>query len=243
MNIVDYVIIAILAYGLLSGMYKGSIASGLSTLGFVGAWAGAKAVYAKIAHMALSNTTLMAVLNQYLEPDNFFESHAQAVMNVKDVIAGGEEAISEAVASVGSQFKFIADAFSANVRNQAFANLNLSTMSDYLNQTLWVAVFNVVAFIAAFVVLYIVIGLVVDLLDHVICFPVFRGCDWLFGGVFGLLRSSVVVVLVLSVLPALTSVISADLTTQLLQGSALYTFASQFDPMQVGTMITNLIMG
>ena len=108
MNIVDYVIIAILAYGLLSGMYKGSIASGLSTLGFVGAWAGAKAVYAKIAHMALSNTTLMAVLNQYLEPDSFFESHSQAVMNVKDVIAGGEEAISAAVESGGSQFKFIA---------------------------------------------------------------------------------------------------------------------------------------
>ena len=164
-------------------------------------------------------------------------------MSVSDVIAGGEEAISAAVASVGGKFRFIADAFSANVRNQAFANLNITSMSDYLNQTLWVAVFNVVAFIAAFVVFYIVIGLVVDLLDHVICFPVFRGCDWLFGGVFGVLRSSVVVVLVLSVLPALTSIISPELTEQLTKGSTLYTFASQFDPMQVATMVKNLIMG
>lgn len=243
MNIIDYVIIAIMAYGLLSGMYKGSITSGMSTLGFAGAWYGAKMVYADIAHMALSNTTLMAVLNQYLEPDGFFESHSQAVMAVSDVIAGGEEAISAAVNSVGDKFQFIAEAFSANIRNQAFANLNITTLSDYLNQTLWVAVFNVVAFIAAFVVIYLLIGLVVSLLDHVICFPVFRGFDWLIGGVLGMLRSSVVVVLVLAVLPSVISIISPELTEQLLGESTLYMYVKQFDLLHAMEMVTTLIRG
>lgn len=243
MNIIDYVIIAIMAYGLLSGMYKGSITSGMSTLGFAGAWFGAKMVYADIAHLALSNTTLMAVLNQYLEPENFFESHTLAMTAVSDVIAGGEEAIGAAVNSVGGQFRFIAEAFSANVRNQAFANLNISTLSDYLNQTLWVAVFNVVAFLAAFVVIYLLISLVVSLLDHVICFPAFRGVDWLIGGALGMLRSSVVVVLVLAVLPTLISIISPELTQELINGSALYTFASQFDLLNAMEMIGVLIRG
>ena len=243
LNIIDYVIIAIMAYGLLSGMYKGSITSGMSTLGFAGAWYGAKMVYADLAHMALSNTTLMAVLNQYLEPDGFFENYTQAMTNVKDVIAGGEEAISAAVNAVGDKFQFIAESFSANVRNQAFANLNISTLSDYLNQTLWVAVFNVVAFIAAFVVIYMLISLVVSLLDHVICFPVFRGFDWLIGGVLGMLRSSVVVVLVLAVLPTILNIISPEMTQQLMTESTLYAFAKQFDVLSVMETVGALIRG
>lgn len=243
MNIVDYVIIAILAFGLLSGMYKGFITSGLSTFGFAAAWFGAQAVYERIANFALSNSTLMAILNQYLEPDTFFESNSQAVMAVSDVIAGGEAAISSAVNAVSTKFGFIADAFSANVRNQAFQSIGITSVADYLNQTLWVAVFNVVAFVAAFVVLYIVISLLVNLLDRVICFPMLRGCDWLIGGVFGLLRSSVVVVLVLSILPLMTSFIDPVLTENLMTGSTLYTYVSQFDLLSVSNWMQTLIVG
>ena len=116
-------------------------------------------------------------------------------------------------------------------------------MSDYLNQTLWVAVFNVAAFIVAFIVFYIAISLVVNLLDHVVSFPVLRSCDWLVGGVFGLLRATVVVVLMLTVLPALTNVVNPELTANLLSGSALYTFASQLDLLGAAGWIRGLVMG
>lgn len=243
MNIVDIIILVIFVYCLLAGMHKGTIASGMSLLGFGGAWWGAKSLYASIANLALSNTTLMAVLNQYLEPEGFFSNHATAMATVNDVVAGGEAGISAAVASVGKNFSFLSDAFSANVRSQAFANLGISTMSDYFNQTLWVAVFNVVAFVAAFIALYIIISLVVSLLDHVISFPVLRSCDWLIGGVFGLLRATVVVVLVLNILPALTTIISPDLTSDLLAHSTFYSFASQLDLLGVAGWIKGLVMG
>ena len=64
MNIVDILILAVLAFSLLAGMHKGFITSLLSTFGFVGSWFGARLVYERIANLALSNTTLMAVLNQ-----------------------------------------------------------------------------------------------------------------------------------------------------------------------------------
>ena len=243
MNIVDFIILAIMAYGLLAGMYKGSITSGLSMVGFVGSWFGAQQVYQRIADFALSNTTLMAVLNQYLEPESFFTSHTQAVTAVSDVVAGGEQAIAAAVESVSKNFSFISDAFGANLRTQAFQNLNITTLADYFDQTLWVAVFNVTAFVAAFVVIYFVINLLVNLLDRVISFPVLRGFDWLIGGVFGLLRASVVVVLLLTVLPALTSILNPELAGQLTSGSMLYTFASQFDLLSVGKWVQSLVMG
>ena len=243
MNIVDIIIIAIFVYCLLAGMHKGTIASGLSLFGFAGAWFGAQALYQGIAHLALSNTTLMAVLNQYLEPESFFSDHGIAVSAVTDIISGGENSITAAVASVGENWKFLADAFSANIRNQAFANIGITTMADYFNQTLWIAVFNVASFIAAFAALYIIINLIVSMLDHVIAFPVLRSFDWLVGGVFGILRATVVIVLVLNVLPALTSIISPEFTTQMISGSSLYSVASQLDLLGVSRWITSLVMG
>ena len=243
MNIVDIIIIAIFVYFLLAGMYKGTIASGISLFGFAGAWFGAKATYLSIANLALSNSTMMAVLNQYLEPESFFTEHAVAAAKINDVLAGGEASIQAVINSVGDKFGFIADALSSNIRTQAFASLGISTMADYFNQTLWIAVFNVAAFVLAFIGLYIIISIIVSLLDNVISFPVLRTFDWLVGGLFGVLRATVVVVLVLNILPVLTNIINPELTTSLLAQSTLYTIASQLDLLGVAGWLRGLVMG
>ena len=243
MNIVDILIVAILAFGVLAGMHKGLIASGLSAVGFVAAWFGAQSLYERIANFALSNQTLMAVLNQYLEPEEFFATPQQAMTTVAEVVSGGEAAISSAVASLGKNFTFLTEAFSNNIRQEAFQNLGITTLSDYLNQTLWVAVFNVVAFVAAFLLIYIVINLVVNLLDHVINFPVLRGVDWLLGGVLGLLKATVVVALVLAILPGVAGSIAPELTEKLMSGSALIGFAQKFDLLNAGGLIRGLLKG
>ena len=243
MNIVDILIVAILAFGVLAGMHKGLIASGLSTVGFVAAWFGAQSLSERIANFALSNQTLMAVLNQYLEPEEFFATPQQAMTTVAEVVSGGEAAISSAVASLGKNFTFLTEAFSNNIRQEAFQNLGITTLSDYLNQTLWVAVFNVVAFVAAFLLIYIVINLVVNLLDHVINFPVLRGVDWLLGGVLGLLKATVVVALVLAILPGVAGSIAPELTEKLMSGSVLIGFAQKFDLLNAGGLIRGLLKG
>jgi len=241
MNILDILIVAIMAFSLFAGMYKGFVVSGLSTLGFVGSWIGASRIYERIANLALSNNTLMAVLNQYLEPESFFASHAQAAMSVSEVVSGGEAAIQAAVSSVGEKISIIANAFESNIRSQAFANLNISSLADYLDQTIWMAVFNVLAFILSFVVIYIVVMLVVNLLDHVVRFPVLRMFDWLLGGVCGLVRGLVIAVLVLCIVPSIVSLISPELTQSLLSESTLYGFISQLDFLRVSDLVSRLI--
>lgn len=241
MNILDILIVAVMAFSLFAGMYKGFVVSGLSTLGFVGSWIGATRIYERIANLALSNDTLMAVLNQYLEPETFFASHTQAAMSVSEVVSGGEAAIQAAVSSVGEKISIIANAFESNIRSQAFANLNISSLADYLDQTIWMAVFNVLAFILSFIVIYIVVMLVVNLLDHVVRFPVLRMFDWLLGGVCGLVRGLVIAVLVLCIVPSVVSLISPELTQSLLGESTLYGFVSQLDFLRVSDMVSQLI--
>lgn len=241
MNIIDILILVVLAFTLLAGMHKGFVASMLRTIGFIASWFGARMVYERIANIALSNSTLMAMLNQYLEPATFFSSNTQAATTVAEVVSGGESAIQSAVAPVAEKISVIARAFEANIRNQAFAKLNITTLADYLDQTIWQAVFNVLGFLLAFIVIYAVISLLVNLLDSVIRFPVLRMFDWLLGGICGLIRGLVVAVLLLSIVPSVISLISPELTQTLVSGSMLYSFISQLDFLNVVNMVTQLI--
>ena len=243
LNLLDITIIVILAFYLISGMYRGFITSLLTTIGFVGAWFGAQHFYPQVAQLALSNQTLMAVLNQYLEPETFFESHTQAVSTVSEVIAGGESAIQSAVASVSNKLAVISKAFEANIRAQMFQRLGINTLADYLDQTIWQAVFNVLAFLLCFIALYVLVCLVVNLLDHVISFPMVRGFDWLLGGLFGLARGLVVVVLVLCLVPAIVQIVSPEFADSLRTGSALYSYVMQMDFLNVNKLVTSLVGG
>lgn len=243
LNLLDITIIVILAFYLISGMYRGFITSLLTTVGFVGAWFGAQYFYPRVAQLALSNQTLMAVLNQYLEPENFFETHTQAVSTVSEVIAGGESAIQSAISSVSSKLSVISKAFEANVRAQMFQRLGINTLADYLDQTIWQAVFNVVAFLLCFIALYVLVCLVVNLLDHVISFPMVRGFDWLLGGLFGVARGLVVVVLVMCLVPAIIQIVSPEFADSLRTGSALYSYVMQMDFLNVRTLVTSLVGG
>ena len=243
LNLLDITIIVILAFYLISGMYRGFITSLLTTIGFVGAWFGAQHFYPRVAQLALSNQTLMAVLNQYLEPETFFESHTQAVSTVSEVIAGGESAIQSAVASVSNKLAVISKAFEANIRAQMFQRLGINTLADYLDQTIWQAVFNVLAFLLCFIALYVLVCLVVNLLDHVISFPMVRGFDWLLGGLFGLARGLVVVVLVLCLVPAIVQIVSPEFADSLRTGSALYSYVMQMDFLNVNKLVTSLVGG
>jgi len=243
LNLLDITIIVILAFYLISGMYRGFITSLLTTVGFVGAWFGAQHFFPRVAQLALSNQTLMAVLNQYLEPETFFESHTQAVSTVSEVIAGGESAIQSAVASVSNKLAVISKAFEANIRAQMFQRLGINTLADYLDQTIWQAVFNVLAFLLCFIALYVLVCLVVNLLDHVISFPMVRGFDWLLGGLFGLARGLVVVVLILCLVPAIVQIVSPEFADSLRTGSALYSYVMQMDFLNVNKLVTSLVGG
>ena len=243
LNLLDITIIVILAFYLISGMYRGFITSLLTTIGFVGAWFGAQQLYPRVAQLALSNQTLMAVLNQYLEPETFFESHSQAVSTVSEVIAGGEAAIQSAVGAVSSKLSVISKAFEANVRAQMFQRLGINTLADYLDQTIWQAVFNVGAFILCFIALYVLAMLVVNLLDHVISFPLLRGVDWLVGGVLGLVRGAAICVLLVVLVPAIAQIISPEFANELVSGSTLMHWVNQVDILKVGAMMKTLIGG
>ena len=241
MNIIDIIMLAILAFSVLAGIYKGFISSALATAGLVGSWLGAQALYERVANFALSNDSLMSLLRQYLEPETFFKSASQAATSVADVVAGGENAISGAVSTVQEKLPFLADLFKQNVQGQSFSGLGLNTLADYLDRTVWTAAFKVLAFVLTFLVLYWAATLLVNLLNRVFRFPVLRGFDWLLGGVFGLARGLVIVVLLLSILPMVLSAVVPSMAESLQEGSKLWAFVEQLDLLSIRTWVASLL--
>jgi len=221
-NIFDVIILAILGVSLISGMYKGFLASGLAIIGFVASWIGAMHFYPQLSAAVQSNTALMDVFHYYLDVGGLFEAGA----GEKLVSAVTQTELAQTLASLQIPV-MIKDAFQQNVLTQAFSSLDMTTMTEYLGQTICGAAINVVSFLLMFIVSYVVVLLVVNLLNHVFRFPVLRHLDWLFGGVFGLVRGVVIAALIFSMAPMVLSMVPLEIADDLISTSVLYNLFSQ----------------
>ena len=241
LNVMDILILAIVAVSVIAGMFRGFLASGLHTAGFIGAWFVSKIYYSQLATAVLSNRALMGVLSNYLEPENFFPSLTVANMSVADAITTGQ--LDSIAAHVGEGIPFIRDAFVQNVKTFAFNDLNIFTLRDYLDQTVWIGLFNVISFLLIFALSYAVIVLVVNLFSHVFNFPSLRWFDRLLRGVFGLVRGAVVALLAVTLMPMVLDMFMPDLMAQFEAQSKLLPFFTTFDFMSVQSWITTLLLG
>ncbi len=247
MNIIDIIFILVLGYSLLAGMHKGFIASGLSLLGFVAAWFGAYYSYGTLMNAVLSNSTVMGFCSNLLEASSFFEG-VDANARVSDM--AGSDAFKSIAAYIAEKVPLVGDAFAANVNSQAFAgqifgNTQLLTLADYLDQTVWVAVFGVLSFIVMFALIYIVVTLFVNLLNHVITFPILRKIDWLIGGICGLLRGAVVCILLYVVVNYLMTMFVPEDSAifAMISGSKLLTFVEGLSFLNVEKVLSTIIGG
>lgn len=204
MNIVDIVALVILAFSLFSGMYKGFITSTLALLGFCGAWIASLASYQYLVAAVTANEGLMKVFSGLTSAVDLFKTTTLANLQVA---AATTADIDQAVGEIG--IPVINELFRKNVVGKVFANSGLSTMSEYLSQTLLETVLNVASFVLMFIVIYAAILLIVNMLNNVFRFPALRHLDWLLGGLFGLVRGAVIVMLIFAVIPTVSSALES----------------------------------
>ncbi|MBR2572561.1 MAG: CvpA family protein [Clostridia bacterium] len=221
LNILDIVLLVILAVSVISGMYKGFLASLLATVGFAAAFFGAQSLYPQLAAAIQGNTSLMNVITYYLDASSMFKTVGLADTTVEAANAAGGRLLEQAVRELSSLPSAMVNAFQTNVSNFRFSNLGFVKLSDYLNQTVISSAVNVVSFLVLFLVAYVVLLLVVNLLNNVFHFPLLKHFDWLLGGVFGLARGAVIAALLIAVLPMILSVIDIDIINTLMKESAV----------------------
>ena len=217
MNIVDYVVLGILALSVLFGFYRGFVSSVLNTGGCLLSFGLSFVLYPKLAAVIQGDTELVRTLVHYTDASSRIGDLETAITNVGTMT---REGIAELVGKVSLPAPLDA-ILESNLLNQAYAASGVTNVSDYVSQTIINACINVLCFAVCFVVLFVLISIIVNALKAIFRFPVLKQLDWLVGGVFGFLRGVLICYAAFTVVPLVLTVVPVDFISELLDTSML----------------------
>ena len=194
MNIVDYVIIGVVAVSVLFGLYRGFVASVLSMGGGLISFLGSFALYPKLAAVIQNNQELQRTLLHYTDASSRIGDLELALTNVINL---GREGVQQVLNNVSLPAP-LDSILRVNLENLVYGTSGAaSTVSDYVSQTILQASINI------------------------ICFPVLKQLDSLAGGVFGLLRGVLICLAVFTLVPLVQTMIPMEIIDSLLAESSL----------------------
>lgn len=218
MNIVDYVILGVVAVSVLFAMYRGFIASVLSLGGGLASFLASFALYPKLAEAVQNSQELQRTLLHYTDASSRIGDLELALTNA---VSLGREGILQVLENVGLPAP-LDSILQVNLENLVYGTQGTAaTVADYLNQTILQASINIICFLICFAGLYLAVSLLLNLLRAVFRFPVLRHLDALSGGVFGFVRGVMVCLAVFTVIPLVQAMVPLDLIDQLLEESIL----------------------
>ena len=215
MNIVDYVIIAIIALSTLWGLYRGFIQSVLSMGACLISVYSAYTFYPALARSIQSSEGLVVSLIHYTDASSRIGDLELALSNVA---ALPENAITGILTNVNLPAP-LDTVLSYNLENRVFASLN--SVSDYVNQTIVSVALNILCFLACFVISFIVLSILINLIRAVFRFPLLKQLDWLFGGAFGLARGVLLCFALFLLVPLVATIVPLEAFNSLLNESTL----------------------
>ena len=216
MNVIDWIILGILGISVLFGMYRGFISSVLNMGGGLLSFFGAFLLYPKLAALIQANESLRLTLAHYLEPG----SGLDLALSETHVANLGASGIQQVLGKVGLPTP-LDSILRVNLEHSVFSNLNISTVGEYVNQTILQASINIICFVICFLLMYAALSIVFNLIRAVFRFPVLKQLDSLAGGVFGLLRGLLLCLIVFTLIPLVQTMVPLDIITELLDGSLL----------------------
>ena len=218
MNIVDYLIIGVVAVSVLFGLYRGFVASVLNMGGGLISFLASFALYPKLAALIQNNQELQRTLLHYTDASSRIGVLELALTNVVNL---GREGIEQVIANVNLPAP-LDSILQVNLENLAYGTQGAATtVADYVSQSILQASINIICFLVCFAALYIVISIGLNLIRAVFRFPVLKQLDGLAGGVFGLLRGILVCLAVFTLMPLVQTMVPLTIITELMNESTL----------------------
>ena len=217
MNIVDLVILGILALSLLLGMYRGFVASVASMGGCLLSLGLSFWLTPKLAAWVQSNPQILNTLTSMTDAATRTRDVGLATTDVGTLTSGG-------IADILSRVNLPAPLntlLKTNLERRAFAGSGVTQVGDYVSQTIVGAVLNVICFIVCFILLLIVIHFVINFLKAVFKFPVLKQLTAVAGGAFGLLRGALLCFVAFALLPLIQTMVPMDGIREMVEASTL----------------------
>lgn len=224
MNILDLLIIFILALFLVAGMYKGFIASCYRVVSYVITFIVTLVIYPLFAKIIFTSDKLVKSFRFYAEGSEKLANIESASLKVADL---SSEQIStlvrESVAKVKNGLRVPMDR--AVVKNMSKQNFQqYTTVGEYINETIVHVAVNMIAFLILFFLIKMFFNIVLNVYESSTPFPVLRQYDVLFGGLVSLLEGVMMLFIVFSIVPLLMNVMTVKPLEDMLSSSLLGNF-------------------
>lgn len=216
MNIVDYVIIGIVAISVLYGLYRGFVSSVLNTGGCLISFGVSFWAYPKLVELVQGNGELQRTLLTYTDAASRVGDLATSIQHVAQLSADTIGQIVEKAqlpAPLSALLQY-------NMTHQVYGS-SADTVSEYVSQTVLSACLNVICFLICFLVAFVLISIIINLIRAVFRFPVLKQMDALVGGAFGVLRGVIICFALFAVVPLVQTMVPLDLVNELIEGSTL----------------------
>ena len=217
MNIIDGILLFILAISVIYGLYHGFIQSvaslvalGLSILsGFLFGPA--------LARLFSGDQTISGLMVNMTDAVARVGDYDLASSPVNQVSGSVLDTVLNSV----SLPEKIEHALRNNIVTQAFSQRGLSTVNDYVSSTIVHTAISILSFLACFAAAYLLFTLLLSLVRHVFEYPILRQLDWLAGGAFGLVRGAALCYLLVLLIPLIQVIVPGGQFNNLMESSAL----------------------
>ena len=207
MNVVDYVIIGVIGLSVLFGIYRGFVASVLNMGGCLISFGLSFWLYPKVAGLIQNNQELTRTLMHYTDASSRIGDLELAISNVSQLT---QTKITEILSKVNLPAP-LNTLLEVNLENQVWAQAGITTVSDYVSQTILTAATNIICFLVCFIVLYLAVSIVLNL-------------DWLAGGAFGFARGMILCYALFAVVPLALTMVPFDQVSEMIDQSHLAAF-------------------
>lgn len=220
MNLLDFVIIAILGLFVLAGVYKGFFYTSIDILLFILCAAFAFLVTPLVAFKVEQNEKVFNTMLYYTEGSENIEDVEYRKKNITEISNAELEEIYE-----HSKVAYPMDErIRENVAAAAFERSNIYTLGDYFNTTMVIFAINVLLFLVFFIGLRLVLAFLLGWLNYARPLPVLKKLELPAAIGVGLIRGILALFLFFMTVPLVLTVLPLDFVSDLVEGSVLARF-------------------
>ena len=224
MNILDVLIILVLTLFLLGGMYRGFVSSCYKLFSYLLSILLTFLTYPLFAKLLMMSEGITKNFRFYAEGAEKLATVSDASLKVADLSSAQmQELVQGSLQKASNGIRPPIDKLIlGNMEKQVFPHL--TTVGEYFNETIVAVAINIIAFIIVFFILKLFFNMIINIYESAIPFPVLRQYDLLAGGLLGLLEGFLILMVLFSAVPLLTSIMTVKLLEEMLNNSLLGNF-------------------
>lgn len=220
MNIIDFVILALTAIYILSGIYKGFV--------WNASVMGASILSCLLALLLMGPLSSAAVKNEVLYDSMLsYTEGAEAIYDVeyakKDIAELSTAEIDDIMQRSDLPYP-MSERIYDNIMNEEFKDDGITTLGDYFNHSMVRVMLNIVSFVLVYIAFRVFLTFMICWLDYSFKFPKLHKADAVIGGCMGVLRALIGISALCMLIPIVLVILPFENIRELFESSRLVSF-------------------